>query len=117
MEAKKVMDIVGEADCHSEVCFTNSKGVYEPLGWARNLIEISFKAGEEKEKQERKIVTDEQIEADEDVANLNYLNGRKEVMDWLKEYAVHGGNISLRNVLLDMEVHSPFMNKPSSKRG
>ena len=35
--------------------------------------------------------------------------GRKEVVEWLKEYAIHGGKAPLKTVLLDMEVHSPFM--------
>jgi len=47
MEAKEIMDIIGEADCHSECCFIDSEGTYKPLGWARNLAEISFKAGQD----------------------------------------------------------------------
>ena len=47
MGTKEIMEIIGEADCNPEVCFRNSKGEYQIWGWARNLIEVTFKAGRE----------------------------------------------------------------------
>ena len=47
MGTREIMEIIGEADCNPEVCFTNGKGEYRVWGWARNLIEITFKAGRE----------------------------------------------------------------------
>ena len=52
MEAKDIMDIIDEADCNTDACFRNSFGSPQPLGWAKKLIEISFKAGEDKGRRE-----------------------------------------------------------------
>ena len=46
MEAKELMNLIDDVDCHAEVCFTDSKGQRRALGWAQRLIEISFKAGQ-----------------------------------------------------------------------
>ena len=40
---------------------------------------------------------------------LGRQEGRKEVVEWLQEYAIHGGEIPLKSVLEDIETHSPFM--------
>ena len=73
MEWQDLMNIVDEADCNAEVCFTNSKEQRAVMGWAKTLIEISFKAG-----QEHGLV----------IAKKNYLlgkaHGRKEVAKWIK---------------------------------
>ena len=44
-----------------------------------------------------------------------YMQGVKEVVDWLQEFAIHGGQTPVGEVLGIMAVHSPF--KPSSKIG
>ncbi len=48
MEAKDIIGIIDEADCNADTCFVDSTGNQRPLGWAKKLIEISFKAGEDK---------------------------------------------------------------------
>lgn len=53
MEAKELLELVDEADCNAETCFVNSKGQYQVMGWAKHLIEISFKAGQESKRSER----------------------------------------------------------------
>ena len=30
------------------------------------------------------------------------------LLEWLKEYAIHGGNVPLNQVLEDIRAHSPF---------
>ena len=47
MEAKELQDLIDTADCNAEVNFTRTNGSQSVLGWARKLIEISFKAGYE----------------------------------------------------------------------
>ena len=42
---------------------------------------------------------------------LGKQEGRKEVVEWLQEYAIHGGEIPLKSVLEDIETHSSFMMK------
>ena len=34
--------------------------------------------------------------------------GIQKVVDWLKEYALHGGNVPLKDVLEDMWAHTPW---------
>ena len=48
MNAKDILDIIDEADCNVDICFIDSEGNWQPLGWAKKLIEISFRAGEER---------------------------------------------------------------------
>lgn len=40
----------------------------------------------------------------------------REVMEWLRQYAIHGSQITLEWVLDDLEIHSPYGNH-SVKRG
>lgn len=80
MEAKDT--VIGIGHRRAE-CEANGIEMSPHLDFVTDVIaeaqaEISFKAGEDKGKQERKAVTDEQIEADEDVANLNYLDGKRD---------------------------------------
>jgi len=93
MEAKKWEDTVMTPNQIRDCYWKAGKN---PAGYkvAEVQAEISFKAGEGKGKQ----------------------GGIEKVVEWLKEYAVHGGNTSLCNVLLDMEVHSPFMGNPLKER-
>jgi|TARA_R100000049_G_C1946216_1_gene91456 predicted house-cleaning noncanonical NTP pyrophosphatase (MazG superfamily) len=37
-----------------------------------------------------------------------YLSHNRYLLDWLKEYAKHGGQEPLANVLEDIRIHSPF---------
>jgi len=37
--------------------------------------------------------------------------GIEKVVKWLRQYAIHGGGVSLRVVLFDMEAHSQLMGK------
>ena len=39
---------------------------------------------------------------------ISYKAGIREVVEWLKEYAIHGGKVPLHLVLDDIETHSPF---------
>jgi len=101
--------------------------VYE-LTQAEITGDIAFKAGVK----EGKAVTDEQIEADEDVANLNRENGKQEgiklVEDWVNNNHVklqaenRTEGIVLKQLLIDKEEWQAFLKlirksgKPSSKR-
>jgi len=66
---------------------------------------IAFKAGYKEGQVDSEIESQQAYEAGKDKGRREAM---KEVVEWLQGYAIHGGNISLRNVLLDMEVHSPF---------
>ena len=51
----------------------------------------------------------------------NYLlkwkqEGIREVVEWLRGYAEHGGEMPLSSVLIDLEAHSPY-GKPNLKSG
>ena len=45
------------------------------------------------------------------IAEISFKAGIKEVVEWLQEYAIHGGEIPLKSVLEDIETHSSFMMK------
>ena len=38
--------------------------------------------------------------------------GIREVVEWLRQYAIRGGRVQLEYVLIDLDVHSPY-GKPS----
>ena len=79
MEAKKVMDIIDAADCNTETCFVASDKTLNPLGWARRLIGIAFKAGYDSRK--------EVIEGLMDVALKDGERmGRQEVVEWIESH-------------------------------
>ena len=42
--------------------------------------------------------------------------GIREVVEWLRQYAIHGSKVPLEVVLVDLEAHSPY-GKPSSRTG
>ena len=50
-------------------------------------------------------------------AEISFKAGIKEVMEWLQEYAIHGGEIPLKSVLEDIETHSPFMMSQAKRMG
>ena len=45
-----VLDIIEDADCNADTCFVDGEGKQQPLGWAKRLVEIAFKAGYEQGK-------------------------------------------------------------------
>ena len=50
-------------------------------------------------------------------AEISFKAGIKEVVKWLQEYAIHGGEIPLKSVLEDIETHSPFMMSQAKRMG
>ena len=50
-------------------------------------------------------------------AEISFKAGIKEVVEWLQEYAIHGGEIPLKSVLVDIETHSPFMMSQAKRMG
>ena len=50
-------------------------------------------------------------------AEISFKAGIKEVVEWLQEYAIHGGEIPLKSVLEDIETHSPFMMSQAKRMG
>lgn len=89
MEAKAIQEIINTADCNAEVNFVGANGELRIMGWARKLIETVWEA--------------RQPEVDEAEQR-----GIRQVVEWLKEYAVHGGYMPLKDVLEDIWAHTPW---------
>ena len=74
-----------------------------PASRARNAVEaqaeISFKAGFN-EALNTVVATREYDEGEH--------AGRKEVVEWFRQYAIHGGKMVLEDVIIDLEAHSPY---------
>ena len=49
-----------------------------------------------------------QVAAGQLIIDAAYRQGKKEVIEWLEHYAIHGGKTPLSIALADMEAHSPF---------
>lgn len=47
MEAKEYQEIINTADCNAEVNYTSFLGEQKILSWAKTLIDITYKAGEQ----------------------------------------------------------------------
>lgn len=76
-----------------------------------DMLEISFKAGqlERKEQYEKRIKDLQETCAQWERLSIDSRKaGVKEVVEWLKQYAIHGGNTPLDTVLIDLKEHSPY---------
>ena len=85
--------------------------------------EISFKAGYESGWNDNKPYLpddnepwDREQTVFEDGKKAGRQEGRKDVVEWLRQYAIHGGKIPLSSVIEDLETHSPYCN-PKSRNG
>jgi len=74
MEAKDYQGIIDTADCNPEVNYVDANGENKILGWAKTLIEISFRAGYNKSLAQLVNMTEECKQI-----------GRKEVVEWVEE--------------------------------
>ena len=81
MEAKEYQEIINTADCNAEVNFVGADGELKVLGWAKQLIDVSYKAGLEQKC----------FETYESGYGVGRQAGRQEVVDYLRERIILSG--------------------------
>ncbi len=43
-------------------------------------------------------------------AEISFKAGIREVVEWFRQYAIHGSKVQLEDVLIDLKAHSPYGN-------